>query len=178
MQKKDRTIYEKVQVDSEVERHFVDVLNNSTPQTGGVILYFKFPPKYKINLPKIIGNYNPDWAIVRRDETEQQLELVRETKGTSDLTHLWHLNEVSKIICAQKHFKAVGLDYRFIDGKKTDTYYLKWWEKDVTNYRNVLLGKNKKDYDDLFKIILSYENIRNDTEMLASDTTPTYGDEK
>lgn len=176
--KKDRAIYEKVQVDSEVERHFVDVLNNSTPQTGGVILYFKFPPKYKINLPRIIGNYNPDWAIVRRDETEQQLELVRETKGTSDLTHLWHSNEARKIICAQKHFKAVGLDYRFIDGNNPDTYHLKWWDKDVTNYRNVLLGKDKKEYDDLFKIIPTYENIRNDTEMLASDTMPTYGDEK
>lgn len=148
--KEDRTIYEKIQVDSGVERHFVDTLNNSEQKTGGVVLYFKFPSKYKINLPHIIGNYNPDWAIVRRDENEIQFELVRETKGTSDLTSLWHSNEARKIICAQKHFKAVGLDYRFIDGNNPNIRNLKWWDKDSTNYRDVLFGKDRSTYDNLF----------------------------
>ena len=149
--KEDRTIYEKIQVDSDVERHFVDTLNNSEQQSGGVVLYFKFPPKYKINLPHMIGNYNPDWAIVRRNENSKQLELVRETKGTNDLTNLWHSNEARKIICAQKHFKAVGLDYRFIDGNNPNTRSLKWWDEDSTNYRDVLFGKDRKTYDDLFR---------------------------
>lgn len=149
--KDDRAIYEKIQVDSDVERHFVGVLNDSTAKTGGVELYFKFPPKYKINLPHLIGNYNPDWAIVRRDENDIQLELVRETKGTDDLTHLWHSNEARKIICAQKHFKAVGLDYRFIDGSRPSTRSLKWWDSDSTNYRDVLFGRDRAAYDGLFK---------------------------
>lgn len=149
--KEDRTIYEKIQVDSDVERHFVATLNNSEQQSGGVVLYFKFPPKYKINLPHMIGNYNPDWAIVRRNENSKQLELVRETKGTNDLTNLWHSNEARKIICAQKHFKAVGLDYRFIDGNNPNTRSLKWWDEDSTNYRDVLFGKDRKTYDDLFR---------------------------
>lgn len=149
--KEDRTIYEKIQVDSDVERHFVDTLNNSEQQSGGVVLYFKFPPKYKINLPHMIGNYNPDWAIVRRNENSKQLELVRETKGTNDLTNLWHSNEARKIICAQKHFKTVGLDYRFIDGNNPNTRSLKWWDEDSTNYRDVLFGKDRKTYDDLFR---------------------------
>lgn len=149
--KEDRAIYEKIQVDSDVERHFVGVLNDSTAKTGGVELYFKFPPKYKINLPHLIGNYNPDWAIVRRDEGGIQMELVRETKGTDDLTHLWHSNEARKIICAQKHFNAVGLDYRFIDGNKPSTRSLKWWDKDSTDYRDVLFGKDRAAYDGLFK---------------------------
>lgn len=153
--KEDRTIYEKIQVDSDVERHFVDTLNNSEQQTGGVVLYFKFPPKYKINLPHIIGNYNPDWAIVRRNENSKQIELVRETKGTDDLSNLWHSNEARKIICAQKHFKAVGLDYRFIDGNKPNTQKLKWWDEDSTNYRDVLFGKDRTSYDDLFKDTLN-----------------------
>lgn len=152
--KEDRTVYEKIQVDSDVERHFVDTLNNSEQKTGGVVLYFKFPPKYKINLPHMIGNYNPDWAIVRRDENEIQFELVRETKGTSDLTSLWHSNEARKIICAQKHFKAVGLDYRFIDGNNPNIRGLKWWDKDSTNYRDVLFGEDRTSYDDLFRINL------------------------
>ena len=153
--KEDRTIYEKIQVDSDVERHFVDTLNNSEQQSGGVVLYFKFPPKYKINLPHMIGNYNPDWAIVRRNENSKQLELVRETKGTNDLTNLWHSNEARKIICAQKHFKAVGLDYRFIDGNTPNTRSLKWWDEDSTNYRDVLFGKDRKTYDDLFRDTLN-----------------------
>ena len=149
--KEGRTIYEKIQVDSGVERNFVDTLNNSDEKTGGVALYFKFPPKYKINLPHMIGNYNPDWAIVRRNENSKQLELVRETKGTNDLTNLWHSNEARKIICAQKHFKAVGLDYRFIDGNNPNTTSLKWWDEDSTNYRDILFGKDRKTYDDLFR---------------------------
>lgn len=153
--KTDRTIYEKIQVDSKPERNFVNTLNNSDSKTGGVALYFKFPPKYKINLPHIIGNYNPDWAIVRRDENEIQFELVRETKDTNDLTNLWHSNEARKIICAQKHFKAVGLDYRFIDGNNPNIRNLKWWDKDSTNYRDVLFGKDRKTYDDLFRDYLN-----------------------
>lgn len=117
-----RTIYDKIQVDSDVERHFVNTLNTCDANNGAVQLYFKFPPKYKINLPRIIGNYNPDWAIVRRDDSDTQIELVRETKGTEDLTRLWHSNEGRKIVCAQKHFKAVGLEYRFVDD--ADPYWL------------------------------------------------------
>lgn len=166
--KEDRTIYEKIQVDSDVERHFVDTLNNSTVKTGGVTLYFKFPPKYKINLPHMIGNYNPDWAIVRRDENDIQLELVRETKGTNDLTNLWHSNEARKIICAQKHFKAVGLDYRFIDGNNPNTRNLKWWDKDATNYRDILFGKDRKTYDDMFS------DLWDDEEPMAASTDKPY----
>lgn len=160
---KEMTIYEEIQVDSDVERHFVNTLNKSSTKTGDVKLYFKFPPKYKINLPHIIGNYNPDWAIVRRDETNAQVELVRETKGTDDLTKLWHSNEARKIICAQKHFRAVGLDYRFIDGENPDSGGLKWWERITTNYRDILFGKDRKEYDNLFN-----------TAYTSSDETDTY----
>ena len=143
----DRSIYEKVQVDSEVESHFVDKLNTCDKQNGGVTLYFKFPPKYKINLPKIIGNYNPDWAVVRRDNQNVQVEIVRETKGTEELENLPHTNEARKIICAQKHFKAVGVDYKFIDDKDD-----KWFERCNEDYNEKLFGEKKdvlyKDTDE------------------------------
>ena len=131
-----RTIYDKIQVDSEVERNFVGTLNSCDRNSGAVMLYFKFPPKYKINLPRIIGNYNPDWAIVRRDEQDTQIEIVRETKGTEDLTKLWHSNEGRKIVCAQKHFKAVGLEYKFVDDK--DPF---WYVRNTENYADVLFGE-------------------------------------
>jgi len=81
-----------------------------------VIGYFKFPPVYKIDFPKVIGNYNPDWGILRYDDDGQVvLKLVRETKGREDPSMLRFSNERRKINAAKKHFNEVGLDYRVVD---------------------------------------------------------------
>jgi type III restriction enzyme len=75
-------------------------------------------------MPKIIGNYNPDWGIIRWDENEKlKLELVRETKGNIDPNLLQFKNEKRKIDCAKKHFKAIGIDYRQVDDK-----IINYWE--------------------------------------------------
>ena len=75
------------EVDSDVERTFV--ANNLKERGDVALLYFKFPPKFKINLPKIINNYNPDWGIVRQiNESVINLEIVVETKGGSDIGRL------------------------------------------------------------------------------------------
>lgn len=123
-----KTIYDYVQVDSTVETDFVDRLNRAGENNGDVILYFKFPPKYKIRMPRIIQNYNPDWAILRRTNKEKK-EAVRETKGTENLDKLWHSNEKRKILCARKHFRSLGIDYRPVNGEDTE-WYLTWdeWE--------------------------------------------------
>jgi type III restriction enzyme len=114
-----RALYEFVQYDSDVEKKFIDRLNFDDK----VILYFKFPPIFKINIPKIIGNYNPDWGILRWDESGKlKLELVRETKGQINLNLLQHPNEKRKIDCARKHFKSIGVSYRHITSDVTD-----WW---------------------------------------------------
>ena len=124
-----RTIYDFVQVDSNVERNFVDRLNHAGENQGDVILYFKFPPKYKIRMPKMIQNYNPDWAILRMPNHEKK-KTVRETKGTEDLDKLWHSNEKRKILCARKHFESIGVDYRPVDDTNSE-WYKTWdeWEK-------------------------------------------------
>jgi len=115
-----RGLYNVVQRDSDVEERFIKRLCNDE---DNVILYFKFPPKFKINFPKIIGNYNPDWGIVRRDRNgNHTLQLVRETKGTTNLDNLRFVKEPLKIKCAEKHFKAIGIDYRVIDGTE-----INWW---------------------------------------------------
>jgi len=63
----------------------------------------------------VIGNYNPDWSIVRYDETGKLiLQLIRETKGTQDETKLQFPQERRKIDCARKYFKALHLDYQHI----------------------------------------------------------------
>lgn len=117
------SIYDKIQVDSDVERNFVKTLNAAEHSNAGVVLYFKFPSQYKILMPKIIGNYNPDWAITCKNEEGLDLYLVRETKGTEDLNKLWHSSERRKIECAKKHYKAISVRYRVVDDKD-DLWYM------------------------------------------------------
>ncbi|MEH2157097.1 restriction endonuclease [Nostoc sp.] len=116
----ERGLYDQVQIDSDVERDFVQyrLLDDQK-----VVLYFKFPPLLKVKFPKVIGNYNPDWGIIRRgDNGNHILQLVRETKGKTDIEKLQYVRETFKIKCATKHFRAVGIDYRVIDDK-----VINWW---------------------------------------------------
>ena len=117
----DASIYDWVQVDSDVERRFVQ--NYLAGNDSKVIGYFKFPPSYKINLPRIIGNYNPDWGILRYDDQGRVvLKLVRETKGREDTSMLRFSNEGRKIDAAKKHFSTLGLDYRVVTDETSDWY--------------------------------------------------------
>jgi len=113
-------LYDEVQIDSDVEERFV---RQRLSTDANVIAFFKFPAKFKIRFPKIIGNYNPDWGILRRsDDGHITLELVRETKGTAELERLQFPHERRKIRAAERHFEAIGVDYRVItDECKT------WW---------------------------------------------------
>ena len=114
-------LYDLVQIDSEVERKFVE--NYLSGNDSKVIGYFKFPPSYKINLPKIIGNYNPDWGILRYDDSGRVvLRLIRETKGREDTSMLRFSNEGRKIDAAKKHFSALGMDYRVVTDSTRDWY--------------------------------------------------------
>ena len=113
-------IYNMVQVDSDVERHFV---RNFLADDPRVIGYFKFPPSYRVDLPRMIGNYNPDWGILYKDEHNHiTLKLVRETKGQEDTSRLRFSNEARKINAAQKHFREIGLDYRVVTDHSLDWY--------------------------------------------------------
>jgi len=105
-------LYDFVQQDSDVEVHFV---NERLRRDDRILFFFKFPPAFKVSLPRILGNYNPDWGIVRRsDDGRVTLELVRETKGSADAAKLQFPHEARKIASAEKHFAALGIDYRHI----------------------------------------------------------------
>lgn len=122
----DASMYDQVQVDSDVERRFV--ANRLNAETDKVICYFKFPYKFRIDMPKIIGNYNPDWGIIRwENDGSLKLELVRETKGSVDPNLLQYQHEKRKIQCAEAFFAAIGVDYRQI----TDEV-LEWWKRRET----------------------------------------------
>ena len=109
-----RSIYDQVIWDSEVEKQFVKGLE----RRDDIILYVKLPAFFTVPTP--IGNYNPDWAIVKEDRdahgepTGEKLYLVRETKSTTDLDEL-RLREEQKINCGTQHFRdALGVDYKVI----------------------------------------------------------------
>ena len=113
-------MYDKVQRDSGVEDAFIARLRSD----DRVLLFFKFPPKFVVHLPRLIGNYNPDWGVVRRDDGGVfTLHLVRETKGTTDLSRLQFPHEKRKIVCATKYFGAAAVDYRVVTDET-----VRWWD--------------------------------------------------
>lgn len=122
------SLYDQIQTDSEVEQKFVVNRVQYDDNDGNVLCYFKFPASFKIHIPKIIGNYNPDWGIIRiAPDGKTKLQLVRETKGTMNPNLLQFSNEARKIECAKKHFKAIGISYRQV----TDQI-IRYWEDEVT----------------------------------------------
>lgn len=121
----DRGLYEAVQTDSGVEQRFV---RDRLEAAGSPVrYYFKFPPSFKIKLPKAIGgNYNPDWGICLEPSTGKTW-IVRETKGNEDILKLRFSSEARKIVCGYKYFQALGVDYRAISDATVD------WIKPATN---------------------------------------------
>ena len=87
------SVYEYVVYDSEVEREFAKKLD----EREDIKLFVKLPRWFTIPTP--LGEYNPDWAIVKHDG--QTLYLVRETKGTKDFLKL-RTSEADKIRCGKR----------------------------------------------------------------------------
>ncbi len=99
-----KTVYDHVIVDSEVEYNFMKSLESDE----GVKFYIKLPGWFKIPTP--LGNYNPDWAVVF--DGDKRVYFVAETKGSDDINddHLG-AGERGKILSAKRHFHEVGVDY-------------------------------------------------------------------
>ncbi|MBV1735235.1 MAG: hypothetical protein KMY50_05635 [Candidatus Desulforudis sp.] len=100
-----KSIYEYVVYDSEVEYQFARLLD----QREDIKLFVKLPGWFKIDTP--VGKYNPDWAIVK--QSDQTVYLVRETKGTRDFLKL-RTSEADKVRCGQKHFEALGVPFKVV----------------------------------------------------------------
>jgi len=91
----ERSIYDAVEYDSEVERKFAEDLDANED----VRLFVKLPRWFVVKTP--LGDYRPDWAIVR--ERDGKVYLVVETKGTTDRKTLRD-SEQLRIDCGKKHF--------------------------------------------------------------------------
>jgi type III restriction enzyme len=97
-----KSVYEYVVYESEVERKFAQRLD----EREDIKLFVKLPSWFEIDTP--VGKYNPDWAILKHDDTA--LYLVRETKGTKDFMKL-RTSEADKVRCGQKHFEMLGVPF-------------------------------------------------------------------
>jgi type III restriction enzyme len=99
----EKSDFDYVVFDSEVERQFAEKLDSRED----VKFFMKLPAKFKIPTP--VGDYNPDWAIIKQIDGEDRLYMIRETKSTLDELKL-RPTEAAKIASARQHFKAIGID--------------------------------------------------------------------
>jgi type III restriction enzyme len=105
VQHREKSLYDAIEYESEVERQFAQDLDNNE----NVKFFVKLPWWFKVDTP--IGPYNPDWAFVT--EREEKLYFVRETKSTTDSEEL-RTKENQKISCGSRHFEALGVDYAVV----------------------------------------------------------------
>ncbi len=103
----DKSIYDYILYDSGVEKKFAEDLNSMQD----VKYFIKLPSWFKVPTP--IGNYNPDWAILK--ENGRIVYMIRETKSTKDKLKL-RIPETDKIKCGEAHFLSIGVDYAVEDG--------------------------------------------------------------
>jgi type III restriction enzyme len=101
----DKSVYEYVVYDSQVEREFARRLD----QREDIKLFVKLPAWFRVETP--VGEYNPDWAILKQDG--QTFYLVRETKGTREFLKL-RTSEADKVRCGQRHFEAIGVPFAVV----------------------------------------------------------------
>lgn len=88
-----------------MERNFAELLKSRED----IKLFMKLPPKLKIDTP--VGPYNPDWAIIKQEDGEDRIYMIRETKSTLDESKR-RPSENAKIKAAKAHFEAIGVrDY-------------------------------------------------------------------
>jgi type III restriction enzyme len=93
--------YDYVVYDSNIESGLAKEFENS----DNISVYAKLPDWFKIETP--LGTYNPDWAIMWKDQDEEKLFFVVESKGSTGLFDL-RPKEAGKIKCGKRHFEEIG----------------------------------------------------------------------
>lgn len=102
-----RTLYNYTVCDSGVEKKFAE----QCEQDKDVKFYIKLPSWFKVATP--LGDYNPDWALLKEEFGKEKLYFIVETKGDTTKQEL-RPNERAKIRCGEKHFEALdtGVEFR------------------------------------------------------------------
>ena len=88
-------------LDSSVEKQFAKDCESSKD----IRFYFKLPPWFKIKTP--IGNYNPDWALIKN--RDQAVYFVAETKSKNQELRP---GEEKKIKFGTAHYEELGVEFK------------------------------------------------------------------
>jgi type III restriction enzyme len=94
------SVYEHVVYESGVEKEFATTLD----QREDIKLFVKLPDWFEID--RHVGQYNPDWAIVKQDDKTRYL--VSDMKSTKDFLKL-PSSEAGKGGCRLKQFETLGV---------------------------------------------------------------------
>ena len=98
----EKSDFDYVVYESTPEREFAEILDGRED----VKFFMKLPGKFKIDTP--VGPYNPDWAIIKHEDGQDRVYMIRETKSTLDEVKR-RPTENAKIKAASKHFEAIGV---------------------------------------------------------------------
>jgi type III restriction enzyme len=112
----EKTLYNYVLIDSlsTPERKFAEECETRED----VLFYIKLPSWFVVKTP--IGNYNPDWALIKQEDGEQKkVYFVAETKDPKAVKDkaLLRESERMKIQCGEKHFaefKNEEVEYKVV----------------------------------------------------------------
>ena len=99
-----KTDFDYVVYESSVEHEFAKRLDSR----DDIKLFMKLPAKFMVPTP--VGDYNPDWAIIKHEDGEERIYMIRETKSTQDDGKL-RPSELAKIKSAKEHFHAIGINH-------------------------------------------------------------------
>ncbi len=102
LNKSSKSPHEYVLCESKTESN----LSKQFEQSRNISVYAKLPSWFKIDTP--LGTYNPDWVISWKQEDEEKIYFVVESKGSTSKKDLRPL-EHSKYKCGKSHFTALGL---------------------------------------------------------------------
>ena len=110
--KSNKHLFDHLIFDSGVEKSFAE----KAEADEDVLLYTKLPPKFQIDTP--FGNYNPDWAMLIKQDGSEKVYFVVETKGElSEEDLAWKLPEqYRKVLAGKRHFAALnnGVTYKVV----------------------------------------------------------------
>tara|TARA_B100000287_G_scaffold187030_1_gene176872 strand:+ start:21 stop:2684 length:2664 start_codon:yes stop_codon:yes gene_type:complete len=102
---KEKTIVDRVEVDSDVEReHIKDYLN-----IENVEFFLRLPRWFGIETP--VGPYFPDFAVTLKKDLEK-IYFIKESKGSNKEEDL-RRKELFKVTAGKKHFESIGVNYDY-----------------------------------------------------------------
>lgn len=99
-----RSVYDHVVYDSDVERSFAEEMESNER----IKVYAKLPSWFVVPTP--IGDYNPDWAVLMDIDGTEKLYFVIETKGNIGNNRR---SEEDKMKCGEKHFESLNTGVRY-----------------------------------------------------------------